>query len=373
MKQTLRLGRIAGISIGVHWSVLLIMMLLVQSLALVVLPAAEPDHPAWMYLLVALVATVLFLASLLAHELAHALVARHYQMRVERVTLWLLGGVAELGGRPATPRVDLRVALVGPLTSLAAALVFFAGANVSGLPPVPVAALAWLSGINILLAGFNLLPAAPLDGGRVLRALLWRRWGDRIRADVAASRAGRALGAGLIAIGLLQVLLGGDLAGLWFALLGWFLTAAAGAEQRSAELSGLLGDMPVRSAMDPRPAVGVVDQSVQEFLDRTARPARHRAFPVVEPGGRPVGKVRLEALARLPVPMRPITALKSVMVGPGTVVDADRPLADVATMIMPGRDPLSVVADGVLVGVIDAADLARIVDLARLGMLTRSV
>ena len=92
MKQTLRLGRIAGISIGVHWSVLLIMMLLVQSLALVVLPAAEPDHPAWMYLLVALVATVLFLASLLAHELAHALVARHYQMRVERVTLWLLGG-----------------------------------------------------------------------------------------------------------------------------------------------------------------------------------------------------------------------------------------------------------------------------------------
>lgn len=374
MKQTLRLGRIAGISVGVHWSVLVIVALLAQSLALVVLPATEPGQPTWSYWLVALVATALFVASLLAHELAHALVARRYRIRVERVTLWLLGGVAEFGDRPATPRVDLRVALVGPLTSLAAALVFFTTATTTAgwLPSVAVAALTWLSAVNLLLAAFNLLPAAPLDGGRVLRAVLWRRWGDRIRADVAAARAGRGLGGGLIAIGLLQLLAGGNLGGLWFAVLGWFLLAAAGVEQRSAELTRLLGDLPVRAAMDPRPAAGLVYQNVQEFLDMIVWPPRYRAFPVVEPGGRPVGTVHLAALAQVPVPMRPRTSLESVMARAGTAVEADRPLADVAAQIAPGTDPLPVVAHGVLVGVLDAAGIARAIDLARLGMLTPS-
>lgn len=372
MRQTLRLGRVAGISVGVHWSVLLIVLLLAQSLALVVLPEAEPGGPAWLYWLVALVATVLFVASLLAHELAHALVARHYGIRVERVTLWLLGGVAELGGRPPTPRVDLQVALVGPLTSVAAAAAFFAGAGMGWLPPVPVAALLWLSVINLLLAAFNLLPAAPLDGGRVLRALLWRRWDDRVRADVAAARAGRGLGGVLAVIGLLQVLAGGNLAGLWFVLLGWFLFAAAAVEQRSAELTGLLGDLPVRAAMAPHPLAGLVYQSVQEFLDLIGWPPRHRAYPVVEPAGRPVGIVHLATLAQVPVPMRPHTSLESVMARPGVAVEADRPLAEVAAQIVPGMDPLPVVAGGVLVGVLDADDVARAVDLARLGMLRQA-
>lgn len=258
MKQTLRLGRVAGIPIGVHWSVLIIMALLAQSLALAVLPAIEPGHSALLYWTVALVATALFAASLLAHELAHALVAQQNGIRVERVTLWLLGGVAELGGRPRTPGADLRVAVVGPLTSLAASMVFFAAAagGAGWLPNVLVAALAWLAGINLLLVVFNLLPAAPLDGGRVLRALLWRRWRDRIRADIVSARAGCGFGGALLALGLFQVLVSGGLAGIWLIVLGWFLIGAATAERQAAELAAQLDNLPVRAAMNPHPVVG---------------------------------------------------------------------------------------------------------------------
>jgi Zn-dependent protease len=232
------------------------MALLAQSLAIVVLPAAAPGRPRWVYWLVAVAAAALFLASLLAHEVAHALVARRYGMRVERVTLWLLGGVAELGGQPSSPRVDLRVAVVGPLTSVAAGGVFFAAvfAGAGLLPRVCVAALSWLAWINVVLAVFNLLPAAPLDGGRVLRALLWRRWGDQARAQVAAAKAGRGLGAGLIWLGLLQILVTHNLGGIWLALVGWFLIAAANAERRASEQAARLRGLTVRTAMNPHSA-----------------------------------------------------------------------------------------------------------------------
>ncbi|HET8680822.1 MAG TPA: site-2 protease family protein, partial [Micromonosporaceae bacterium] len=284
MKQTLRLGQVAGVPVGVHWSVLVIMVLLAQGLAMAFLPARAPGSAAWAYWVVAVAAAVLFLASLLAHELAHALVARHYRMRVERVTLWLLGGVAELSGPPPTARADLRVAAVGPLTSLAASAGFFA-ATVAGtgfLPAVWVAALSWLALINILLAGFNLLPAAPLDGGRVLRAVLWQRWDDQVRAQVAAARAGRVLGGGLVALGAAQILVTGDLAGIWLALVGWFLATAADAEARTAGFTDRLTGLPVRAAMRPRPAVASAGASVHAFLTTVACRSRQWRFPVVD-------------------------------------------------------------------------------------------
>ncbi|HEU5109608.1 MAG TPA: site-2 protease family protein, partial [Micromonosporaceae bacterium] len=186
MRQTVRLGRVAGIPVGVHWSVLVVLVLLAQGLAAAVLPAAVPGRPGWQYWVVAAGTTVLFVASLLAHELAHALAALRCGVRVERVTLWLLGGVAELSGQPARPRQELGIAAVGPLTSLAAGGVFFAATVMSAgrLPELAVVAVAWLAWINLVLALFNLLPAAPLDGGRVLRALLWQRWSDPVRAHL---------------------------------------------------------------------------------------------------------------------------------------------------------------------------------------------
>lgn len=363
MKQTVRLGRVAGIPVGVHWSVLVVMGLLAQGLAMTLLPAAMPGLAPWLYWVVAVPTTLLFVASLLAHELAHAVVARHYGVGVERVTLWLLGGVAELSGQPATPQQDLRVAAVGPLTSLAAAIAFFAGAMAAAgwAPPVAVAAVTWLAWINVVLAVFNLLPAAPLDGGRVLRALLWRRWGDQIRAQAVAARAGRGLGGALIALGFLQIVLTGTLSGLWLALLGWFLVAAASAEQQAAWLGASLGGLTVRSAMDPLPAVGRVDQSIHDFVVTVAGASRQPVFPVVDPFGRPVGTVTLAALARVP----PRTPLGAAMLPVGRTVAAGVPLAEVV-MLTTGTAPLLVVDHGVLVGTLTAADIARTVDLARL-------
>jgi Zn-dependent protease len=177
MGQTFSLGRISGIRIGVNWSVLLIVALLAYGLAVGEFPAAAPRHPVAEYVAAALVTAVAYIGSLLAHELAHSLVARRNGLEVEGITLWLLGGVSRLQGEVADPGAEIRVAGVGPLVSLVlgGALGLLAWLlHAAGVGGVVVAALAWLGGINILLAVFNVIPAAPLDGGRLLRAVLWR-------------------------------------------------------------------------------------------------------------------------------------------------------------------------------------------------------
>jgi Zn-dependent protease/CBS domain-containing protein len=363
MKQTLQMGRVAGIPVGVHWSVLVIMVLLVQGLATAVLPASAPGQPQWAYWSAAVAASVLFLVSLLAHELAHALVALRYRIQVQRITLWLLGGVAELADDAPNARADLLVAVVGPLTSVLAGAVFAAGAvasSVLGGPAVISAALVWLALINVVLALFNLLPGAPLDGGRVLRAILWRLRGDRDRASVAASRAGHVLGLVLVLAGLAQVLSTGELRGLWLALVGWFLVSAAGAEGTAARYRSLLGKVPVREVMNPYPLTGHPEQSVAEFTSTVAARAPHRAFPLRDWYGRPAGVVRLADLSRVPVEARETTPLSRVAtpVEHVPVVAASRTAAEVAPAVARGGLVL-VVDDDLLVGVVSAADVAR--------------
>ena len=167
------LGHYGGVRVDAHWSVLVIVALLTELLAASVLPDAAPHHSRAAYIGIAAAGAVVFLAGLLAHELAHALVARHYGMPVQRITLWMLGGMTELGGEPPSPRADALVAAAGPATSLVlgggfAGLAWLAGGGLLG------SALAWLAVVNVFLGVFNLLPGAPLDGGRLLRALLWR-------------------------------------------------------------------------------------------------------------------------------------------------------------------------------------------------------
>ena len=198
MDQNLRLGKIAGIPVGLNWSVLFVFALLAWELAGLVLPHVQPGHPVALYWVAGTVTTVLFFGSLLAHEAAHALVAKHHGIAVRSITLWLFGGVSELGGEALTPGVEFRIAVVGPLTSFAVALVAGAGSLLlhdgSGTAAVVAAALGWLAWINVLLGGFNLMPAAPLDGGRILRAALWHRSGDRVRATLTSSRCGEVFG-----------------------------------------------------------------------------------------------------------------------------------------------------------------------------------
>ena len=370
MRQTLRLGRIAGIPVGVHWSVLVIMVILVYGLAAEIVPASAPGEPWPVYWGVGVAAAVLFLASLLAHEIAHAVVARRFGVRVERVTLWLLGGVAEFADEPPTARADLMVAGVGPLTSLALGAGFGAAAAVSialDLPAAVRAALAWLAIINVVLAVFNLLPGAPLDGGRVLRALLWAWRGDRYRAAIAAARAGHTLGLGLVFVGVAQVLFTRVVSGLWLALVGWFLISVANAEQAATRFRTLLGRVPVRSVMSPDLVTGDPHQSVEDFVRTVAAGSRHRAFPVRDAAGVPYGVVRLADLARVPPASRAVTPLGQVAtpLARVPVVNGSQLLAEVTPVLVRGGLAL-VVDNGRLVGVLSAEDVAHATELAEL-------
>ena len=225
-QDQIRLGRIAGFPVSLNWSVLVIAWLLTWSLATGGLPGGAPGHAPGTYWAAAAVAAVVFLASLLAHELAHAIVARRSGIEVTSVTLWLFGGVASLSREPATPAADLRIAAAGPGTSLALAGLFgatsFAAEAVSA-PHIFASVTGWLAGVNLMLGLFNLIPGAPLDGGRVLRAIVWRLRGDRHQAALVATSAGVIVGYGVIGLGLAQFLVAGVIGGLWLVFIGWFL------------------------------------------------------------------------------------------------------------------------------------------------------
>lgn len=255
MRTSIRLGRFFGIPVGLSWSVLIIAAVLTLSLGTALLPASAPGASGAAYFVAAAVAAVLFFASLLAHELAHAVVARRNGVRVEGITLWLLGGVARLGSEAKSAGAELRIAAVGPAASFALAAGFGATAFVADallLPALVVAVFGWLALINAVLGAFNLLPAAPLDGGRILAGALWAGHGDPHRARVTAAQAGRVVGFGLIAFGVIGFLTPIPFGGPWTALVGWFILTTAAAEERHARRQ-----QAIRAAFVTRPGGGV--------------------------------------------------------------------------------------------------------------------
>ncbi|MFC5748281.1 site-2 protease family protein [Actinomadura rugatobispora] len=303
MKQSLRLGRIAGIPFGLHWSVLAILALVALTLADSVLPTARPGLPTAAYVGTAVPVAVLFFTCLGLHELAHSLVARRSGVRVKAITLWMLGGVSELEDEASTPRTALAIALAGPAASLALGLLAGAGALAARTLEAPALisfGLAWLAFMNVVLAAFNMLPGAPLDGGRVLAAVLWRAFGDRARADRVADRAGAFLGQALAIAGIYELLVLRSGGGLWLILIGWFLhsTARIGAAARRSRAA--LRGLRVRDVMTPDPLVAPGWTTVTEFAERLPPSTKQAVFPVVDLAGSVTGVVPLDLLARRP-------------------------------------------------------------------------
>lgn len=371
MNASFRLGRIAGVGVGVHWSVLIIFALIVWALSAVRFPNAYPGYPGWAYLAAGLAAAVVFFLGLLAHEVSHAVVAQRHGLPVESITLWLFGGVARLRGEARTPGAELRIAGVGPLVSLVIGLGFGAVAALlaaAGHTGLLFGTFAWLAGINLVLAVFNMLPAAPLDGGRLLHAALWKIRGDRTRAAIAAARAGRVLGALLIALGLAQFLVGAGLGGLWLALIGWFLLGAAAAEDQQARLGAALGGLRVRDIMSPEPEAAPADITVTEFIHHHLWTSRHSAFPLVE-HGRPVGLITVNRIREIPADRRPVTRLADVACRPDelTLASPHEPVTELLPRLHKCGDGRALVTeDGHLVGIVSPSDISRAIQRASL-------
>lgn len=371
MREHIRLGRVAGVDVGLNYSVLAIFLLITLGLATGRFPALFPDQAQVSYWVAGLAAGMLFFVSLLTHEVSHAVVARHFGLEVDSITLWLFGGVAKLKGEAPDPAAELRIAGVGPLVSLVLAGAFWivaVGLAAAGLPGLVADVFVWLAVINLMLAVFNVMPAAPLDGGRILRAFLWRRRGDRTSAAITAARAGRGFGWFVVGLGIVQLLYVG-FGGLWLMLIGWFLTTAATAEEQHARIRRALADVRVADVMSHQPTTVPASLPIDRFVDDYVFRNRYSTFPLTEDGDRPAGLVTLRRIKDVPVGERATTTVRDVACGLDDipVVEPSEPLADLLPRMAGCSDGRAlVVDDGRIVGLVSPADVMRRMELADL-------
>jgi Zn-dependent protease len=327
--RTLRVGHLSGIPIGVQPLWLVIVALITVSLGAAYYPDQAPGlSPVACYGLGLLSALLLF-ASILLHELGHAVVARRHGVEIEEIDLWLLGGVARMKGYPRTAGDELRFALAGPAVTLAIAALFalLAVALPAGAPSALRALVDYQLYVNAAILAFNMLPAFPLDGGRVARALLWRRSGNLDRATARAASIGRGFGYGMVALGLLATAAGG-VGGIWLALVGFFVIVAARGEEGGLRVRSAFAGREARNFMS-FPAVSVpAEISVEDAVERFFIRHRYSAFPIVE-GGRPVGLINGGAVESVPAERRATTSAGEVAVfDPELLIDEHQDVAD---------------------------------------------
>jgi Zn-dependent protease/predicted transcriptional regulator len=366
MNGNLSIGRYGGVEVRLNWSLLAVVALIVWSLSDGVFPSQNPGLSHNTYLGMAVVASLLFLASITLHELGHSWVARREGIEVDSITLWLFGGVSQLKGRFASPGAEFRVAVTGPLVSIVLGVLFVVIA-VAGLPSEVDGVAAWLGYINLLLAAFNLLPASPLDGGRVLHSILWRAKGDFAWATRVASEIGQGFGYLFIALGLAMFIFEGSFSGAWLAFIGWFLLQGARAEARYVATEQALGGLRVRDLMVQNPVTVDADSTIGRFMDDVAWSHRFTTYPVLE-GGRPVGLLAFASVAAVPRADWDTRRVRDTMFP----LD-DVPLLTEDELAVDALQDLSaptgnrglVVDDGHLAGLLSITDIARALEVGR--------
>jgi Zn-dependent protease/CBS domain-containing protein len=372
MNENLSLGRIAGIHVGLNWSLLVVAALIAWSLATSLLPSAAPGEASSAYWTAGVISALVFLASLLAHELAHSVVAMRRGVKVEGITLWLFGGVSRFSSDTSSPGAQALITFVGPLTSLVLGAVFYlVSVAIGGGAGLLPATLSWLGYINITLGVFNLVPAFPLDGGRLLQSLIWLRTGDRLRATRIAARIGMGFAYLLIAYGLATFLFAGSLVGgVWSVFLGWFLLSAARAEEVGGLIRQALSGIRVADLMTPNPVQAADTITVDDALHGYVLASRHSTFPTHDAGGRLSGLLTLTALKNVAPNARTTTLIKDVMCPLDSVAKASP--TDPVTNLLGASDGCSegrtlVVVDGRLVGIISPSDINRLLQRSMSG------
>jgi Zn-dependent protease/CBS domain-containing protein len=372
-----RLCRLFGIAIVVDWSLIIIFTLITVHLGLAVFPRWHPEWTTPFVWGMALGTALLFFASVLAHELSHALVARIYDVPVRQITLFIFGGMAHMEEEPSSPKAEFWISVVGPFTSIAIGVIAtLGGLAIANVPAEafeedPAAALAslgpaatlllWLGPINLILGIFNMVPGFPLDGGRVLRAILWWRMKNVVRATQWAARAGQWFAFTLMALGVLSFFAGDLIGGLWLLLIGWFLNNAARMSYEQLVMRRVLEGVAVTRLMSRDVASVPPDLSVDALVHEVLMGTDQQAFPVI--GGRGLeGLVCLEDVRKVARDAWPQVKVSEIMtpasnlttVGP----DADGQRAMEALM---RRDvnQVPVMDRGKFVGLVRRRDLLR--------------
>jgi len=300
MNANIRIGKVFGIPIGLHSSWFLVFGLVLISLSTGYFPQEYPQLSLITNIILAVVTTILFFGSVLLHELGHSILAIRSGIPVKGITLFIFGGVAQITREPNSPGVEFRVAIAGPLTSLSLAGFFGLAYLLDHQIPYLAAPSIYLARINLMLALFNMIPGFPLDGGRVLRALVWRFTGNFRRATQFASTSGQLVAFGFIGFGIFTVFTGNFMNGLWLAFIGWFLQNAASSAAYQVNFRERLRGISVLQAMDRGcPEISgllSLNQIVQDFVLGRGQ----HTFFVSDADGKTVGMVTLQDITRIP-------------------------------------------------------------------------
>jgi Zn-dependent protease/CBS domain-containing protein len=364
MRGAFKLGTLAGIDIRVDYTWFFAFVLIAWSLAQGYFPTVNAGFGAGTYWVLGLVSALLLFGSVLVHELGHSLVAGARGIRVDSITLFIFGGVSNITKEASTARDEFLIAVVGPVTSLVLAGVFWALSQAFPIDTAVAAVAGYLAFTNLLLGVFNIVPGFPLDGGRVLRSILWGTPGDMPRATRIASYVGQGVAFVMIGWGVSR-LLGGDVfGGLWTAFIGWFLNSGAEASRQQLTVRDVLADVPVSTVMDTSPVVAEPGLSVHDFVFEHTLRHGQRALPVVD-GGRLVGIVSITDAKHLPHDAWRTTSVGEVMTRmplKTLVPEADLSAA-LELMVANGVHQLPIVRDGVLVGMLSRGDVMRYMQL----------
>ena len=369
MRAHIKLGRIFGVAVGLHYSWIIIALLVTLSLH----SQFAAQHPDWgpgVTWATALVTGLLFFVSILLHELSHAAVAKYRGIPVRAITLFALGGVAQIEKDAADAKSEFWMGIIGPISSVVIGVVCLVLAWALGWdatavtePNSPAAAMfMWLGYINIALAVFNMIPGFPLDGGRVLRGIVWWITGDATRSTRIASTVGQVVAFGFILFGVWRFFSGAGFGGLWLAFIGWFLLDAARASGAQVEITERLRGVKVGDVMMRRFPVVDTNTNLEAFVQEHLLPTAQRCF-VVEEQGRPAGIITPHEVKAVDRRRWPYTTVGDVMRSLETLqtVDPDRPLAEALEVM--GREDVNqmpVVQQGILRGIISRSHVLRV-------------
>ena len=351
-----------GVTIRLDASWILLALLIAWSLASGTFPELYRGLPQSTYWGMAAATVVGVAASIILHELGHTLVARAFGLQIKSITLFLFGGVAEMEGEPKAPKVELLMAVAGPIVSVILGFTFLGLASLlpSAAAPAYEGVLNYLGMLNFTLAAFNMAPAFPLDGGRVLRALIWLMSGDPLKATRIAARAGEAIGLVMMGFGVFAALTSELVQGLWWIILGWFIYSMARAHRIEADARQLLSGARVRDLMTPNPVSADAEISVQDFVDTILKRTPHDLIPVTA-GARIIGAAGFKNVRDAARETWRGTRLADIATPIAEIVTADEgePIETALDRMQKARaSRLIVLAGGRLAGMLTLADLA---------------